>query len=99
MSANNQTLVKEYEGKWYVFGNLMAESWVHYDEKTQKFDDNRVNELELSDAEGVFNSRDEAFEFALRVESDFRTEYSVQFNRLCKDDADVNIIKTPTTTK
>jgi hypothetical protein len=94
MSANNQVLVKEYKGKWYVFGNLMAESWVHYDEKTEKFDDSRVNELKLSDAEGVFNSRDEAYEFALKVDrDDFPTEYGVQFNRLCKDDSEVKIIE------
>ena len=93
MSANNQTLVKEYKGKWYVFGNIMAESWVHYDHETQKFDDSRVNELELSEADGVFNSRDEAYEFALKVNDDnFPTEYGVQFNRLCKDDAEVKII-------
>ena len=94
MSANNQVLVKEYKGKWYVFGNLMAESWVHYDEKTEKFDDSRINELKLSEADGVFNSRDEAYEFASKVDrGDFPTEYGVQFNRLCKDDAEVKIIE------
>lgn len=27
MSANNQILVKEHKGKWYVFDNVNAESW------------------------------------------------------------------------
>ena len=93
MSANNQTLVKEYKGKWYVFGNLMAESWTHYDEKTEKFDDSRTNELKLSDAEGSFENRDDAYEFALQVEHNFQTEYGIQFNRLCKDDSNVSIIE------
>ena len=79
MSSNNQVLVKEYKGKWYVFGNLMAESWVHYDEKTQKFDDSRVNELKLLDADGVFNSRDEAYEFALKVD---REEFNKFLNKV-----------------
>ena len=93
MSANNQTLVKEYKGKWYVFENLMAESWTYYDEKTEKFDDNRINELELSRARGTFENRDDAYEFALQVEHEFGTEYGIQFNRLCKDDSNVKIIE------
>ena len=77
----------------------MAESWTHYDPRTKKFDDSRVNEIWLSSAAGVYDSRDEAYEnaFALTKEYDaedgIETEYGVQFNRLCKDDAEVKIIE------
>ena len=90
MSANNQTLVKEYKGKWYVFTNLMAESWC----RNKK----HMNELSLKEADGVYNSRDEAYEAALELDAkcgqfEEGTEYGVQFNRLCKDDSEVNIIE------
>ena len=86
MSANNQTLVKEYKGKWYVFSNVMAESWG---------DEEHMNELELSTADRVCDTRDEAFSEAWRIEhesEEYSTEYGVQFNRLCKDDGKVNLI-------
>ena len=84
MSANNQTLVKEHNGKWYVFADVDAESW------------GKKNNLSIKNADGVFNSRDEAFEFALEIDKKQGqwgegTEYGVQFNRLCKDDAEVII--------
>lgn len=88
MSANNQTLIKEQGGKFYVFENVNAESWA---DKT-----GGVVELSISGAKGVFDNRDDAFNFALEVDrADDQlggTEYGVQFNRLCKDDAEVKLI-------
>ena len=59
MSANNQTLVKEYKGKFYIFSNIMAESWVHTNDD-DIIDETRINELPLSSNAGVFDNRDEA---------------------------------------
>ena len=95
MSANNQTLIKEHQGKFYVFTNVMAESWVHYDEATGKFDDTRINELSLASARACFDRRDDAFFAACEMDEDDDmggTEYGVQFNRLCKDDGEVKIV-------
>ena len=91
MSANNQTLVKEYKGKWYVFKNLIAESFCDENGKHK-------NELLLNRADGVYNSRDKAFEAALELDATCGqfgegTEYGVQFSRLCKDDSEVKIIE------
>lgn len=91
MSANNQTLIKHHEGKFYVFGDVMAESWC--DENGE-----HENELNLTEMRGVFDNRDDAFEFALHIDNDPEfgpTEYGVQFNRLCKDDAEVKLIPPP----
>lgn len=88
MSANNQTLIKEHKGKFYVFPNVNAESWC--DDKG-KLD----NKLSIKEAVAVFDNRDDAFKKAWEVDEDNdlgRTEYGVQFNRLCKDDAEVKII-------
>jgi len=98
MSANNQTLIKEYKGKWYVFPNLMAESWCKWDEKNNTVIEGQNNELSLKSAAGVYNSRDEAYQAALELDAKCGqfgegTEYGVQFNRLCKDDAEVKIIE------
>ena len=103
MSANNQTLVKEHKGRWYVFTNVMAESWCELDENDEIIK-GRDNELSLKKAVGQFgirphggyDSRDEAFEVALELDQDDEfggTEYGVQFNRLCKDDSEVKIIE------
>lgn len=94
MSANNQTLIKEHKGRFYVFSNIMAESWIHCNDD-DTFDDARINELELSSAVAVFDNRDDAFEKAWELDQDDDmggTEYGVQFNRLCKDDSEVKII-------
>ena len=85
MSANNQTLIKEYKGKWFVFVNVMAESWGY-----------RENKLLLQEANGVYDTRDEAYSAALELDGKWGqfeegTEYGVQFNRLCKDDAKVTL--------
>ena len=89
MSANNQTLVQEYKGKWYVFTNIMAESW--YDP-----DGNQENQLSLQNAVAMCNTRDEAIlkAFELDKNDDYGgTEYGVQVNELAKDGADVKIIE------
>ncbi len=93
MSANNQTLIKEYKGKWYVFTNVTAESWCDVDENNNIIE-NSVNTLCIEGAAAVCDSRDEAYAAALKIDSEqgmFNegTEYGVQFNRLCKDDAEV----------
>lgn len=86
MSANNQTLIKQHKDKWYVFTNVNAESWTG------------GNKLFVKDVAGIYDSRDEAYEAALELdplEGIFGlegSEYGVQFNRLCKDDAEVFII-------
>ena len=84
MSANNQTLIKEYKGKWYVFTDVMAESW------------SKKNKLLIKKAKAVCENRDEAYEKALDLDAkcgqfEEGTEYGVQFRRLCKDDAEVEI--------
>jgi hypothetical protein len=83
MSANNQTLIKEYKSKWYVFGNVMAESW-----------GDGKNKLSVKEADFICDSRDGAYEKALELDAKWGqweegTEYGVQFNRLCKDDSEV----------
>ena len=93
MSANNQTLIKEHEGKWYVFTNVNAESWCDTDDPNDK-----GNIVSIKEADGIFDTRDEAYANALALDSqcgEFKegTEYGVQFNRLCKDDSEVKIIK------
>lgn len=82
MSANNQTLVKEYKGKFYIFTNVNAESWA------------KENVLLIKEAEGVYNTEGEAYKAALELDkatSQFGegSEYGVQFTRLCKDDAEI----------
>ena len=94
MSANNQTLVKEHNGKWYVFTNIQAESWVTLDEN-DKVIEGRENELSIKEAAAVCNTKEEAFEKAAELDQDDEyggTEYGVQLNRLCKDDAEVKLL-------
>ena len=95
MSANNQTLIKEHKGKYYVFTNVSAESWCETDENDQIIE-GRDNEISIKEAVGPFETRDEAFVKALELDQDDDfggTEYGIQFNRLCKDDADVVVIE------
>lgn len=80
MSANNQTLVQQHKDKYYVFGNIQAESW----------DDE--NELSLQEADGVFDSFEKAFKFATKLDTNHWTEYGVQVNHLCKDGAEIKLI-------
>lgn len=84
MSANNQILVKEHKGKYYVFDNVMAESW----------DD--TNNILLQEASGCYNTKDEAIlaGFKIDQQDDWGgTEYGVIEEVLCKDGADVTIIE------
>lgn len=77
MSANNQILVKEHNGKHYVFGNIMAESW----------DD--VNRLSLDKATEVFDDYEKAIVFAHELDHEEMTEYGVWDGHLAKDGAEV----------
>lgn len=95
MSQNNQTLLVEYRGKFYVFPNTMAESWCKVDDNGNIIE-GRNNELSLKSGIGPFNSRNEALEVALKIEREDEwggTKYGVQFNRLVKDDANVKIVE------
>jgi len=94
MSANNQTLVKQHKGKWYVFENIQAESWVTLDDD-DKVIEGRDNELSLKEAVAVFNTKEEAMEKAYDVDAscgqfEEGTEYGVS-TALVKDGADVTI--------
>ena len=82
------TLVKEHKGKWYVFVNINAEAW---DEKGK-------NILSISHANGIYNSRDEAYQAAKKLDEKEGewgggTEYGVQFERLCKDGTTIKLTK------
>lgn len=80
MSANNQLLVKEHKGKFYIF-DVMAESW----------DDTNI--LDIKEARGVFPTREEAHRFAHSTESSetLPSEYGVVDEILCKDGTEVII--------
>lgn len=96
MSSNNQVLIKAHNGKFYVFANVQAESWYHYDEKTGVFDEKRVNELSLKSADAVFSNRIEAIDFAHKIEDNDEwggTEYGVQLERLAKDGAELVFVQ------
>lgn len=85
MSANNQILVKEHKGKFYVF-DVMAESWGGYE-------DMPLNTLSIKAAQGSFDSREEAHEFAHKLDNEdiYPSEYGVVDEVLWKDGADVFI--------
>lgn len=91
MSANNQVLVKEYKGHWYVFNNVMAESW--YDPAT-----NKENELSIKRAKKKFDTEPEAYDYAYKIDNEVderfgyaNSEYGVH-SKLAKDGAEVIII-------
>jgi hypothetical protein len=77
MSENNQSLVVEHEGKFYVFLDIMAESW----------DDE--NELGKDEADMVFDKKRDAYAYVFSSPND--TEYGVS-DRLIKDGKRVLII-------
>jgi len=82
MSRNDQILVKKYKGKYYVF-SVMAESW------------SETNTLNISAAEGVFKTREEALIFAHDYDNKDEwggSEYGVVEERLSKDGAKVKIV-------
>lgn len=96
MSANNQTLIKEYKGKWYVFTNIQAESWCEIDDN-DRIIEGRDNELLLKRAIAVCDSREEALDKAFELdkgEGEYGegTEYGVA-EFLVKDGADIKIIE------
>lgn len=101
MSANNQTLVQEYKGKWYVFTNVVAEEHGGWNEETEQFDASiPTNQIKLSENVGAFDSLEEAFICANNIEEQFDsflgyagTEYGVIINSLSKDGSKVNIIE------
>lgn len=89
ISANNQILIQEHKGKYYVFDNIMAESWCDENGK-------HMNELSLKEADGEFDTLEEAYKFASQKDRDDYfggTEYGVQLNELCKDRTKVKIIE------
>lgn len=83
MSANNQTLIKEYKGRWLIFENVNAESW------------DEVNTIKASKA--VVTCKDEGMayliaELVVDIEIDrMTTEYGVS-DHLVKDGTEVKII-------
>lgn len=85
MSRNDQLLVKEHKGKFYVF-EVMAESW-----NSELFGDNN---LKLTEARGEFETRDAAHKFAHNLDTNDEwggSEYGVVDEVLYKDDASVVI--------
>jgi hypothetical protein len=92
MSRNDQLLVKEYNGEYYVF-DVMAESWGEW--KGNKFISGK-NKLNISQAKGVFNTREEAHDFARKLDEkdDWGgSEYGIVDEVLYKDGAKVVIVK------
>lgn len=85
MSMNNQVLIAEHKGKWYVFDNIMAESW------------SDKNELSITDAKKSFDDRHEAMDYAFKIDEEIddygypNSEYGVGFT-LAKDGASVKIL-------
>lgn len=84
MSANNQVLIKEYKGKWYVFNNVNAESW------------SEKNEISLKESDANFTTKEAAVAHGFKLDEandDIypNSEYGVRF-KLAKDGADVTII-------
>jgi len=83
MSANNQILIKKHNNKYYVFDNVMAESW------------SKENEISGKLAVGIYNTEQEALDKASEImyglEWPDEREYGIQY-KLFKDNADVKII-------
>lgn len=81
MSANNQILVQRYKSKWYVFDDVIAESW------------SENNELNVAGADGIFSTKENALIFANALEEGKLypdiIEYGVVIGKLIKDDAKV----------
>lgn len=87
MSRNDQLLVKEHRGKFYVF-DVMAETWC--DDMECK----SVNHLPIKEASGPFNTREEAHKFAHKLDAEDAwggSEYGVVDEVLYKDGAKVTI--------
>jgi hypothetical protein len=96
MSGNTQTLIVKHKGRFYVFTNIMAESWCEVDENDEIIE-GRNNELKLKSADGVYNSIVEAYKAALKIDAiqgqfEEGTEYGVVLDKLIKDNSKVNIV-------
>jgi len=95
MSRNDQILVKEHNGKFYVF-DVMAESWGEWDEDLNKPIISDKNKLSVKEAKGVFDTREEAVMFGHKLdeEDDWGgSEYGVVNETLYKDGAPVEIVE------
>jgi len=99
MSANNQILVKEHKGRFYVF-DVMAETWGEW--KNDK-PVSKKNYLSLERALKSFDTYEEAHEYAHYYDDTddiYPAEYGVVDEVLYKDNAPVIIVETapkPTT--
>jgi hypothetical protein len=80
MSSNNQTLIKKHKDKYYVFENVMAESW------------EETNELDINEHKFASESFSDAIKFAHDLDKEEHTEYGVVIDVLAKDRAEVKII-------
>jgi len=86
MSSNDQTLICEENGQFYVFTNINAEKWGEEDCVT----------LSKKEAKGVFDNREDALIVAGKwdeEESQFGegSEYGIIFNKLSKDNTSVKL--------
>lgn len=84
MSDNSQILIKEHNGKFYVF-DVQAESW------------SDKNELSVKEAKAVCDSWKAASEKAKKIANEnwdegYPNEYGIVDDILYKDGADVTII-------
>ena len=86
MSANNQTLILEEEGKFWVFTNIQAEAWQEGEHTLSK-----------KEAKGVFDNREDAIIVAGKwdeEESQFGegSEYGIVFGKLSKDNTPITLV-------
>ena len=79
MSANNQTLIREQNGKFYVFSNVNAEAW------------SKQPTLSKETAECICDSLEESVNIAVAIEESEKTEYGIVLNRLKKDNSKVRL--------
>lgn len=79
MSANNQTLIVKHKEKYYVYANIMAESW----------EDENI--LELTEARAITDTFEEAYKIADKLDDEYETEYGIWTDELAKDGAKVII--------
>ena len=83
MSNNCETLIQKHNGKFYIFQNVMAESW----------SENKMeNELPINENVGVFDNFEDAFRQATQIDHEEQTEYGVHFEELIKDGTQVKIV-------
>lgn len=79
MSSNNQTLIKKYNNRYYIFSNVNAESW------------DEINTLSIKEAEDSCSNFEDAYGIAEEIEKEDPTEYGIQNEVLVKDGAKVII--------